>query len=84
MKYRYKTNQVCSSYIDLELDGKTLKKVSFTNGCNGNLKGIASLVEGMNYDEIKDKLKGTTCGFRNTSCPDQLVLAIEEALEQYE
>lgn len=82
MDYRYKTSHVCSSYIDLKINGNVLEKVQFIGGCNGNLKGIASLVEGMTYEEIKEKLEGTTCGHKNTSCPDQLVLAMEEAMKE--
>ncbi|MEG1470799.1 MAG: TIGR03905 family TSCPD domain-containing protein [Anaerovoracaceae bacterium] len=84
MHYRYKTKKTCSSYIDLEIEGNVLKKVLFTGGCSGNLKAIAILVEGMTYEQIKAKLKGTTCGFKTTSCPDQLVIAMEEAMAAQE
>ena len=54
----------------------------FTGGCNGNLKGIGKLVEGMDAHEVIDKLEGTTCGFKNTSCPDQLAKALKVALNE--
>lgn len=79
MTYTYKTQGTCSRLITFELDGNIVKNVQFTGGCNGNLKGISSLVDGMTVDEIADKLAGTTCGFKNTSCPDQLAKAVVEA-----
>ncbi len=80
MQYRYKTSQVCSSYIDVEIEGNILKKAEFIGGCNGNLKGISSLVTGMTYNELKAKLEGIRCGFKSTSCPAQLVKAVEQAI----
>ena len=82
MKYEYRPSGVCSRAIIVEMDGDVLKDVEFIGGCNGNLKGISSLVKGMTYDEIKEKLAGITCGFRSTSCPDQLAKALKEALNQ--
>ena len=75
----YKTKGVCSRSIDIELDGDTIKSVKFNGGCNGNTKGIASLVQGMKIDDVIARLKGTDCGGRGTSCPDQLVRALEQA-----
>lgn len=75
----YKTKGVCSRSIELELDGDTIKSVKFNGGCNGNTQGIASLVQGMNVDEVINKLKGTDCNGRGTSCPDQLARALEQA-----
>ena len=72
-----KTQGTCSTAIDLELDGDIIKSVSFTGGCNGNLQGISKLVEGMNKNDAIAKLKGIKCGFKNTSCPDQLAHALE-------
>lgn len=80
MNYSYKTNGTCSTKIDFELDGDVVRNVKFTNGCNGNLKAISSLVEGMTVEQIEDKLKGITCGFKSTSCGDQLAKACREAL----
>lgn len=66
--------------ILLDMEGDVVKNVEFIGGCNGNLKGISALVKGMKYEDIKEKLEGITCGFRSTSCPDQLVKAIGEAI----
>ncbi|MBQ3637985.1 MAG: TIGR03905 family TSCPD domain-containing protein [Clostridia bacterium] len=81
MKYSYKTSGTCSSRIDFEIgeDG-ILSNVAFTGGCNGNLKAIGKLVEGKNARDIASLLKGNTCGFKSTSCADQLSRAIDEAL----
>ncbi len=79
MKMEYKTEGTCSRRIFLELDGDTIKSVSFEGGCNGNLKGIGSLVVGMDRDDAINRLKGIRCGFKATSCPDQLALALEES-----
>lgn len=78
---RYQTKGVCSSFIDIELDGETIKQVSFTGGCHGNLQGISRLVEGMNIHDAISRLKGIRCGYKNTSCPDQLATALELLLE---
>lgn len=80
MHYTYKTKGTCSTQIDLELEGDVVKHVSFTNGCNGNLKAVSSLVQGLTVAEIEEKLKGITCGPRSTSCGDQLARACREAL----
>lgn len=74
---RYKPNGVCSSAIDIEVDGNTIRSVKFTGGCHGNLQGISRLVEGMQVEDAISKLKGIRCGFKNTSCPDQLAQALE-------
>lgn len=78
MKYSYKTKGTCSSQIDIEIEDNKLVDVTYTGGCNGNLKGISSLVKGMDIDEVCQRLKGITCGKRSTSCPDQLCRALEE------
>lgn len=77
----YKTHGTCSTAINVELDGNIIKSVSFVQGCNGNTQGVARLVEGMDANEAIKKLRGIKCGFRNTSCPDQLSYALEEALK---
>ena len=77
---KYKTQGVCSSLIDIEMDGTTIKSVQFTGGCNGNLQGIAALVKDMTAEEAIRRLKGIRCGFKNTSCPDQLARALESIL----
>ena len=72
----YKTKGTCSQAIDFDVvDGK-VKNVKFMGGCNGNLKGIASLVEDMQVEEVIKKLEGIQCGFKDTSCPDQLAKAL--------
>ena len=78
MRYSYKCRGTCSSKVEFEIDGNIVSNISFTGGCNGNLKGIASLAEGMDVDTVIERLKGITCGFKSTSCPDQLARAIEE------
>lgn len=78
--YEYKTSGTCSQRILFDIvDGK-VNNVQFIGGCNGNLKGIASLVEGMDAQEIISRLEGTTCGGKPTSCPDQLARALKQAL----
>ena len=79
MQYEYKTQGTCSQRILFELEDNKLKNVKFIGGCNGNLKGIASLVEGMDMDDVIARLEGTTCGMKRTSCPDQLAQALKEA-----
>ncbi len=80
-EYSYKTQGTCSREIFFELDetGK-LRNVNFVGGCNGNLKGISKLVEGMTPEEVISRCEGIKCGFKNTSCPDQLSKAIKKAL----
>ena len=80
MKYEYKTQGVCSMKIDFELDGNTVHNVSFLGGCDGNLKAIGKLVEGRDASEVVNILSGNTCGFKNTSCADQLAKAIADAM----
>ena len=79
MHYRYKTQNVCSSEINFDLEDNKLHNVVFTGGCNGNLKAIGKLVEGMDADAVVALLRGNTCGYSATSCADQLTKAIEEA-----
>lgn len=79
---KYKTSGTCSSAIDIEMDGNIIKSVAFTGGCNGNLKGISSLVTGMDARDAIDRLKGIRCGFKPTSCPDQLARALEQILQE--
>ena len=83
MRYTYKTKGVCSSEIgfDMGADGK-VSNIKFTGGCNGNLKAIARLVDGWHYMEIVKRVEGNTCGFRPTSCADQLSKALLAAAEK--
>ena len=78
----YKTKGVCSRSIEIEVDGDTIQSVKINGGCNGNTKGISSLVKGMKVDDVISRLKGTDCGGRGTSCPDQLARALEAMKEQ--
>ncbi len=81
MEYIYKTRNTCSTEIKFDIDGDVITNVSFTGGCNGNLKAISLLVDGMHVSEIENKLLGNTCGFKPTSCADQLAKACREAYE---
>ncbi len=73
---------VCSKQIDFDLEGNTVKNIHFTGGCNGNLKAISILTDGMTVEEIERKLKGNTCGRRPTSCADQFAIAVREAYNE--
>ena len=84
MEYSYRTSGTCSTRIDFSLEDGKLKNVCFTNGCNGNLKGLSALVAGMDGAEVIERLSGITCGHKSTSCPDQLARAVREALEAEE
>lgn len=79
MEYTYRTKGVCSTEIRFDLDGDIVRDIEFTGGCNGNLKAISKLCEGMRVAEIEEKLAGNTCGYKDTSCADQLVCAVREA-----
>ena len=79
--YTYETQMTCSTEIDFDLDGDVVRNVVFTNGCNGNLKAIGKLVEGMTVDEIEGILKGNTCCEKPTSCADQLAIAVRKAAD---
>lgn len=74
---RYQTKGTCSSAIDIEVNGGIIESVSFIGGCNGNLKGISALVKGMKVEDAITRLEGIRCGFKNTSCPDQLAQALK-------
>ena len=78
MEYRYEPIGVCSHEMIIEVDGDTIKKVTIEGGCAGNTVGVSRLVEGMKIDEAIKRLKGIPCGFKGTSCPDQLARALEE------
>ena len=78
----YKTKGVCSQEIHFELDGNKVTNVEFVGGCSGNTQGVARLVEGMDVNEAISRLEGIKCGFRPTSCPDQLAQALKTALNQ--
>ena len=82
MQFTYKTRGVWSRAIVIELEGQTVVSVKYEGGCNGNTKGISALVAGMNIDEVINRLEGINCGFKGTSCPDQLAQALKQAKEQ--
>ena len=74
----YITKGVCARKIEIEVDGGTVTNVKFIGGCAGNTQGVAALVEGMSVDEAIERLSGIRCGFKSTSCPDQLATALKE------
>lgn len=78
-KFSYTPRGVCSAKIDFEIEDGKVKNLVFTRGCNGNTQGISKLVEGMDVDDVINRLKGTNCSGRGTSCPDQLARALENA-----
>ena len=82
MKYTYRTSMVCSQQISFNIEGNVITDVSFVGGCNGNLKAVSKLVNGMTVEEIEAKLRGNLCGKRPTSCADQLAIAVRKAYEE--
>lgn len=79
MKYTYRTKGTCSRSITFDIENGVVRNVRFEGGCNGNLKGIGAIVDGMKVEDVIDKLSGIRCGFKSTSCPDQLAQALMEA-----
>ena len=79
MEFTYKTKGTCAQMINFTVEDNKVKNVQFIGGCNGNLKGISALVEGMDIDDVIARVEGTTCGMKKTSCPDQLAQALKEA-----
>ena len=82
MKITYTTQGTCSKLIEAEVEDGIVKEVTFYGGCNGNLKGIGTLVEGMDVDEVIARVEGIRCGMKSTSCPDQLAKALKAVKEQ--
>ena len=82
MQHIYNTRGVCSMQIIFDLDGDVVSNVVFIGGCNGNLKAISKLVNGMTVDQIEGYLKGNTCGYKPTSCADQLAIAVRKAFQE--
>lgn len=76
---QYRPRGVCSRLIEFDIEDGKVKNVSFEGGCNGNLQGIARLVEGMDVNEVISRIEGIRCGFKSTSCPDQLAQALKTA-----
>ena len=79
MQYEYKTKGTCSRSILFDIEDGKVKNVQFIGGCNGNLKGIGALVEGMDVQDVISRVEGIRCGMKSTSCPDQLAKALKEA-----
>lgn len=79
MHYLYRCSGTCSQTVEFDIENDKITNVKFMGGCNGNLKAISKLVDGMSVSEIEAKLKGNTCGFRPTSCADQLAIAVRKA-----
>lgn len=82
MRYEVRPQNVCARMITFDLEGDVVKNVAFTGGCNGNLKAVSKLVDGMTVEQIEGYLKGNTCGFWNTSCADQLAQAVRKCYEE--
>ena len=82
MRYSYRTYGVCSVQINFDLNDDVVSDVEFIGGCNGNLKAISKLVNGMTVDQIEGYLKGNTCGYKPTSCADQLAIAVRKAFQE--
>lgn len=82
MKYIYRPQGVCSRLFEFDIDDGKIQKVQITGGCDGNLKGIAKLIQNMPVDEVINKLEGLTCGFKRTSCPDQISKALRQFKEE--
>ena len=82
MRYSYKTRDVCSLQIDFDLNGNIVSNIKFYGGCDGNLKAISKLVDGWTVEKIEEYLLGNTCGWKNTSCADQLAKAVRKAYNE--
>ena len=81
-KIEYRTQGTCSRQVNVEVDGDVITYCAFVGGCSGNTQGVAALVRGMRVEDAIERLAGIRCGFKATSCPDQLAMALKEALEQ--
>lgn len=82
MKYKYRTQGVCAMEINFDINGDVITDVSFVGGCNGNLKAVSKLVDGMTVEQIEGKLLGNLCGMKPTSCADQLAKAVRAAYNE--
>ena len=82
MRFDYKTQGVCASKIEFEIDGDIVKNIRFIGGCHGNTQGVAALANGRKVDEIINLLSGIRCGMKATSCPDQLAQALKQSKEK--
>ena len=84
MKYTYTPKGVCPALIEFELDGDVVHNVKYTGGCHGNTQAVSALVEGMTVDQVAERIEGIECGFKGTSCGDQLVRGLKEAMAKGE
>lgn len=82
MEHTYTTRGTCSRQITFELDGNRVKNIHFVGGCDGNLKAVSKLADGMTVEQIEFMLRGNTCGPRPTSCADQLAIAVQQAYDK--
>lgn len=82
MTYTYKTQGTCAAQITFDIDGDVITNVSFLGGCNGNLKAISKVVDGMTVEQIEGYFSGITCGYKQTSCSDQLAKAVRRAYDE--
>ncbi|MBE6902714.1 MAG: TIGR03905 family TSCPD domain-containing protein [Ruminococcaceae bacterium] len=82
MRYEYKTENTCAQIISFDIDGNIISNISFSGGCNGNLKAISKLLDGATVERIEEQLLGNTCGRRPTSCTDQLARAVRKAYDE--
>ena len=82
MRYNYKTQNTCAQIISFDINGNVISNIEFLGGCNGNLKAVATLCEGMTVEQIEQKLLGNTCGPKPTSCADQLAIAVRKAYNE--
>ncbi len=82
MRYNYTTQGVCARSISFDLDGNVVSNVVFNGGCPGNTKAVAILVDGLTVETIEEKLRGNTCGYKSSSCADQLAIAVRKALDK--
>ncbi len=80
--FTYKPTGVCSRQIELDMEGDIVRRVTFTGGCSGNTQGVAALAVGMTAAELIDRIEGIRCGFKSTSCPDQLAHALKAYLAE--
>lgn len=82
MTYNYKPHGVCARGLSFDIEDGKVTNISFSGGCSGNTQGVSALAEGMDADELIERLAGIRCGFKSTSCPDQLAKAVAEALQK--
>ena len=82
MRYEYQTRYVCAKVITFDIEGDIISNITFTGGCNGNLKALSKLVDGWTVEQIESKLLGNTCGVRPTSCAEQLAKAVRAAYDE--